>query len=171
VKTRALFWIAAIALAEISCQGWTGIPGKPYAGWPKAVKEMTSSTTTYGHFRIHIVEAADQAAGGTGGAVWDVDVKNIRTGKTLRIETQSVGTRVLEIYNGYPQIEIWGNGGGGTYSRVLYRVEHEVYCPIRDDLFDRNPDRAVRKDVTAIRPGGEATLYYTDTMYPEPGSQ
>lgn len=128
---------------------------------------MVSPTTTDGHFRIKVVKAADQSGGGTGGGIFDVTVENMQTGKTLQIEGQSVGTRILEIYHGYPQIETWGRGGGGSYSRVLYRVEHGAYRPIRDDLFDLNPSLALRKDVTAIRPGGEATLYYTGTMYPE----
>jgi hypothetical protein len=128
---------------------------------------MTSKKTVYGNFRITITPAADQSAGGTGGAIWDVNVENMPTGKILQVEAQSVGTRLLEKYNGYPQIEIWGNGGGGSYSRILFRVEHGRYRAIRDDLFDRQISLAKRKDVTAVRPGGEATLYYTGTMYPE----
>lgn len=171
MKVTPLFCIAALAFTCADVHGWTGVSGKPYEGWPKVEKEMISPTMTDGHFRIKVVKATDQSGGGTGGAIFDLNVENMRTGKTLQIEGQSVGTRILETYHGYPQIEIWGRGGGGSYSRVLYRVEQGAYRAIRDDLFDVHSSLALRKDVTAIRPGGEATLYYKGTMYPEPENQ
>jgi hypothetical protein len=150
------------------CSAWTGASSpKGYQGWPRVVKDVSPSGVTYKDYFISVSEAADQTGAGTGGGIFDVKVKNRKSGKTLEFEEQMIGERILETYNGHPQIEAWGRGGGGTYSRVLYRVENGEYKAIRDDLFDMNIERASRKDVTATLPGGSATLYYTDTMYPE----
>ena len=162
-SATALFAI----LSPIGCLGWQiGPPGKPYEGWPKIVVDPSGPVATYEHFRVSIAAAADQTDSGTGGEVSDIKIKNMRSGKVLTIEVQCVGWRVLEKYKGYPQIETWGRGGGGSYSRQLFRVESGEYKAIRDDGFDRNINDASRKDVIASVPGGEGPLYYTGTMYP-----
>jgi hypothetical protein len=115
--------------------------------------------------------AAYQGYGGSGGNVFDVTVEDRKTGETLKFGDSMISERLLEIYHGYPQLEIWGRGGGGTYARLLYRVEHGRYIWIRADQFDMNITRAVRKNITTTLPGGRGTIYYTGTMYPEPIEQ
>lgn len=150
------------------CFGWEmGAPDKAYEGWPNIVVDPSCPTAKYQHFRISVAPADDQTDSGTGGQVMDIKIKDTRSGKVLTIEEQGVGWRVLEKYNDYPQIEVWGRGGGGSYSRQLFRVEDGKYKAIRDDLFDVRVEDAKRKDVTATVPQGEGPLYYTGTMYPE----
>ncbi len=163
--------VISLALSLVPCSAWTGFPGKGYEGWPKIVADLSGPNGSYKNFRISISPAADQTGAGTGGAIEDIKVKNTNTGRVLQIETQCVDVRILEIYHGFPQLELWGRGGGGSFSRRLFRVEKGKYKAIRDDLFDANINDALRKDVTASVPGYQDTIYYTGTMYPQNGDE
>jgi hypothetical protein len=131
--------------------------------WPAVVAEDLRAPAVTKHFQITTTPAKDQTGAGTGGSVIDINIRKLSSGKLLRIEAQCVGLRVLESYNGFPQLEIWHHYGDGAYSRTLFRVEHGKYAVIREDSFDRNINDAARKDITASLPGGGEQLYFTGT--------
>jgi hypothetical protein len=86
-----------------------------------------------------------------------------------------VGERLLEDYNGKPQIEIWGRGGGGNWSRCLYRYVSGEYRCVRIDAFEESPRHKNEKAATAEMPSArqgkgdqqEDVLYFIETWIPD----
>lgn len=74
---------------------------------------------------------------------------------------------VLEFYRGWPQLEIWGRAGGGSWSRSLHRFTGRDYRYVRTDEFTGFEFRATDKTRTTTMPGEEAVLYYVETRLPE----
>jgi hypothetical protein len=97
----------------ISILGWADITKAP---WPNVVRDfpLQSDTLVIKGFKIILNDAADQSAGGSGGAVYDITVMDTVTGDKRLLAEQSVGVRVLESFHGWPQLEIWSRGGGGS---------------------------------------------------------
>lgn len=99
--------------------------------------------------------------------MYDVTVQNTQTGAKHRLHDQSVGFAVLALYRGWPQLEIWGRAGGGSWSRSLYRVVDREYRDVRTDEFTEFDFNAKDKSRTATMPGKEGPLYYVETRLPE----
>ena len=81
----------------------------------------------------------------------------------------------MEAYDGKPQIEVWSRGGGGSWSRELYRYIKGEYRSIRIDDFEQRPTHGNQKAATAKLPNefhgkappeGDDTLYFVESRIP-----
>lgn len=136
--------------------------------WPKSLQDFPDPGTHLVHgFQITVQEAANQSGGGSGGAVYDIIVLQTRTGAKRTLNDQCVGARALELYKGWPQIELWGRGGGGSWSRTLYRCIGHAYQPVRTDEFPEIEANARDKTRTTTMPKVDTTLYFVETRFPE----
>jgi hypothetical protein len=148
--------------------------------WPNRVRVFPAqlpATISYEGFQITLVTPAEpdvRAAGGSGGPMLEVRVLNARTGETRTFYTQSVCAVLLEPWHGHPQFEIWGRGGGGYWTRGLYRFVSAEYRPVRYDEFEEAP-RHNNENAPTVRPPfaphGEADeqgklLYFVETRIP-----
>lgn len=149
--------------------------------WPKSVCNFPNDapddskvTFTVGAFQISRLTPYDpliQAAGGSGGPIVEFSVRDIKGHWSTVFTTQSVGERILESYRGKPQIEIWGRGGGGYWSRHLYRYITDEYRCVRTDQFEERPRHnnlnAPTTEMPSARRGkGDQqsdTLYFIET--------
>lgn len=154
----------AVALFFLAMPGRANVA---HESWPKRVQDFPQpGTHLVGDFRITVKEAADQAGGGSGGAVYDIIVHHVRTGADYTINAQCVGVRVLALYDSWPQLEIWGRGGGGSWSRSLYRRIKGAYNDVRTDEFTEDEFAATDKARTATMPKVETVLYFVETRLP-----
>lgn len=155
-----------ISLLLLGVSGFADVATSP---WPKVIRDfpLKSDTLVIKDFRITAKEAADQSAGGSGGAVYDITVLNTRTGGKRILNEQCVGIRVLEFFHGWPQREIWGRAGGGSWSRSLYRVTAREYEYVRTDEFTSFEAEAKDRSVTATMPRDDEVLYYVETRIPK----
>jgi hypothetical protein len=94
-------------------------------------------------------------------------VRNQKTGRTTTFYDQSVGTRLLSTLRGHPQLEIWGRGGGGSWSRSLIRFVRSEHRCVRIDEFTSVRDRATKPSITATLPRSDETLYFVETRIPD----
>jgi len=149
--------------------------------WPKIVQEFPEgeeAVFSSGPYEIKhsIPQDPDiQSAGGSGGPIVEITIRE-RKGKWIaHLLTQSVGERLLEAYNGRPQIEVWSRGGGGSWSRELYRYIKGEYRSTRIDDFEHVPSRGNQNAPTATLPNafhgkappeGDPRLYYVETRTP-----
>jgi hypothetical protein len=118
-----------------------------------------------------------QSAGGSGGPIVELTLRDRKSGWHTRFTTQSVGERLLVSWHGKPQIEIWGRGGGGSWTRELYRFIEGEYRSVRIDEFEHVPSHHNQKAPTATLPDefhgkappdGDPTLYFVETYLPSP---
>lgn len=152
-----------LILFSVTCYG--DVATEP---WPKKLHDLPSSKPLVVQgFKITERDAADQEGGGTGGGMSDVVVQNTRSGAKRSLHTQSVGIAVLALFHGWPQLEIWGRAGGGSWSRSLYRVIDHDYQYVRTDEFTEFDFNAKDKTRTTTMPGSEDILYYVETRLPE----
>jgi len=149
--------------------------------WPKLLGEFPAgdeSTFVAGDYEVSHSIPKDpkiQSAGGAGGPIVRITLKDRKSLWHASITTQSVGERLLAPYVGRPQIEVWGRGGGGSWTRELYRYENGEYRSVRIDEFEQQPKHNNQKASTAILPNefhgkappeGNPTLYYVETRIP-----
>ena len=137
--------------------------------WPKKLQDYTSGQgpVTISGFKIEITRSADQEAGGSGGSMYDFTIENTRTGAKRKFTDQSVGVAILELYQGWPQFEIWSRAGGGSWCRSLERFNGRDYEYVRTDEFTDFDFNAKDKTRTTTMPHGEDLLYYVETRLPE----
>jgi hypothetical protein len=137
--------------------------------WPKKLQEfpLEGDSTTIKDFKITAKESANQEAAGSGGAMYDITIQNTKTGEKRLLEDQSIGIVILDFYHGWPQLEIWGRGGGGSYSRSLYRFEKGAYAYVRTDEFTVYEFNSKNKSITTTMPRSDDTLYFVETRIPE----
>ena len=126
--------------------------------WPKSVRDFPDGekvTFTCGAFIISRSVPDDpkiQAAGGSGGPMVKFSLRDTKSTWSTTFTEQSVGESMLELYRGKPQIEIWGRGGGGYWSRSLYRYISGEYRCVRTDEFEERPRHNNAKAATAEIP-------------------
>ena len=141
--------------------------------WPKAAGEFPSKspcTLTEGGFRISISEPDDPELGkqgGSGGPMLTFTVLNEKSGWKQVFHDQCASARWLASFDGHPQLEIWGRGGGGFYSRCLIRLVRGKYRCVRIDQFMNFPERSTRPSITTTLPLSGEVLYFIDTRIPE----
>ena len=149
--------------------------------WPKVVRDFPQEETksfTSGDFKIEYRIPDDpeiQAAGGSGGPIIEIKLSDIRGSWSTTFLPQSVGERLLEDFKGKPQIEIWGRGGGGYWSRCLYRFVSGRYRCVRIDDFEETPRHHNEKAATSQTPFArhgkgdpqEDVLHFIETRIPD----
>lgn len=141
--------------------------------WPKVVREFPFEfpcTLTEGGFRITISEPGDpeiRKMGGSGGPMLKFTVLNEKSGWKQVFYDQSVSVRWLTSFEGRPQLEIWGRGGGGFYSRCLTRLVGGKYRCVRIDEFINVRERSTQPSITTTLPRSGEVLYFTETRMPE----
>ena len=97
-------------------------------------------------------------------------------GKEIVFYEQNVCTVLLPVWKGFPQLEIWGRGGGGYWTRGLHRFLDGTYKAIRYDSFEEWPRHGNEKAATVeppFRPHGEGDdagmkLYLIESRKAEP---
>ena len=155
-------------------------PSPAPAKWPHVVRDFPSgehvsfATDKYTIEREVPNDPEIQAGGGSGGPIVRITVRLKSSGRTAVLESQSVGERLLAPSGGFPQLELWGRGGGGYWTRALYRFVSGQYRPIRYDEFEESPRHNNTHAATTQLPfaphGDEdyrgSTVYYTETRYP-----
>ena len=149
--------------------------------WPKALQDFPRGEAvsfTSGNYRISLRvpdDPAIQAAGGSGGQMVEFTLRDTKGPWSATLTEQSVGERLLESYDGRPQLEIWGRGGGGSWSRSLYRYISGEYRCIRTDAFEEAPRHNNQNSPAAEMPSarrGKADqqsekLYFVETRLPD----
>jgi|GEM_PF-2214340 len=156
---------AALAVqlhADLATEPWPGVLLKfPYE---------TPCTLTEGGVRISISEPADSSLrnqGGSGGPVLTFTVLNERSGWKQVFHDQCVSARWLEPFEGHPQLEIWGRGGGGFYTRHLTRFVRGKYRCVRSDEFSVHRERSTQPAITTTLPRSGEVLYFLETTMPK----
>ncbi|HXM32851.1 MAG TPA: hypothetical protein VN921_04295 [Chthoniobacterales bacterium] len=148
--------------------------------WPQVIRDFPSgeqAAFTSGRYRISRRFPADpavRAEGGSGGPVIEITLRDLKSHWFTILTEQSIAERLLEPYAGRPQIEIWGRGGGGYWTRCLYRyVSHEYRC-VRIDEFEDWPRHNNEKASTTkppLAPHGKGDdlgkiFYFVETRLP-----
>ena len=145
--------------------------------WPKVVRDFPrgeSVTFTSGRYEIGLRVPDNpqiQSLGGSGGPMVEFTLRDLKSHWSTTFTEQSVGERLLEPYHGKPQIEIWGRGGGGSWSRSLYRYISGEYRCVRTDEFEEQPRHNNQKAPTTEMPSARRgkgdqqseTLYFVET--------
>jgi hypothetical protein len=172
-------FIVAFSLLLLSSSVQADIATEP---WPQRVRVFPAelpATISHGGFRIAIHRPDDpdiHAGGGSGGPMLEFRVLRSRTGQTHTFYAQNVCAVLLEPRSGYPQLEIWGRGGGGYWTRGLYRFVSGEYRAVRYDEFEESPRHQNEKALTTKPPfaphgtddeRGEL-LYFVETRIPTP---
>lgn len=141
--------------------------------WPGVLREFpydVPCTLTQGGFRITISEPGDpeiRKMGGSGGPMLNFTVLNEKSGWKQVFYNQSVSTRWLTPFEGHPQLEIWGRGGGGFYTRHLTRFVRGRYRCVRSDEFTNFRERSTQPSITTTLPRSGEVLYFTETRMPK----
>ena len=144
-----------------------------YPGWPKVTQDIPyedDATLNVSGFIIRYFIPKDpeiQMAGGSGGPIGQIDIKNQKSQKKYSFDFQTVGARILEFYNGLPQFEVWSRAGGGSWCRSLYRFEKGKFQNMRIDDFTEFSFKATDKSITTTLTRSDDTLYYVGTRYPD----
>ena len=156
--------LLALMLVLFSVTCYADVATEP---WPEKLGDFTSpKPLVVQGFTITERDSPDQEGAGTGGGMCDVVVQNTHTGAKLRLHEQSVGFAALAFYHGWPQLEVWGRAGGGSWSRSLYRVVGRGYKYVRTDEFTEFDFNAKDKTRTTTMPGSKDVLYYVETRLP-----
>ncbi|EDY20272.1 hypothetical protein CfE428DRAFT_2196 [Chthoniobacter flavus Ellin428] len=156
--------ILSVLLCGLHCRA--DITTEP---WPKKLQDFPSKARilTLRNFKITVRPSNNQEGAGSGGGIYDFTIQNTSTGAVRRFTEQSVGVAILEFCHGWPQLEIWGRGGGGNWSRGLIRFTRRDYEEVRVDAFTEFDFNAKDKTRTTTMPGGDDTLYYVETRLPD----
>jgi len=137
--------------------------------WPRKVRDFPTdlpSNLIQGRFRITIsdpIEAKRRELGGSGGPMLEFNIRNWKLRLSITFYDQSIATVLLESFHGYPQLEVWGSGGGGSWSRELIRFVRGKYRSVRIDEFTEDKALAKKKSVTVVHPLSGETLYFVET--------
>lgn len=171
----------------LPCVIWCAEPDLKTMAWPKCVCEFPlgdevteAASFKCGKYQIDFRIPADrviQASGGSGGPIVEIALRDLKTGWKTKFLTQCIGQRILEPWNGRPQLEAWGRGGGGYYTRILYRFIDGEYRDVRMDDFESTPRHNNEKAATATLPDvmhgrgipNVDTLYFIETRLPTEG--
>ena len=174
MKSHRTFYIGAllysVAFASICAEeNISKIP------WPKVIIDFPLEENTNiksGIYEISWDEPKDpeiQMGGGSGGHIVKIKIKDLKHDWQGLLVTQSVGRRLLETFKGKPQIENWGRGGGGYYTRQLFRYTGKEFSLVRIDEFETNPRHDNASATTTLPPwlgNGDAPLYFIETRIP-----
>ncbi len=164
IRCVALFVFCSIVVAQADIQS---------EAWPKVVCDFPHdlpSQVKSGASAITITAPRDESVregGGSGGPMLTFNVRNQTNGWSTSFDDQSVGARLLEAYHGFPQLEVWVRGGGGSYSRCLHRFARGQYRCVRIDEFTAFKEAATNKAVTTTLTGREERLYFVKTRIPD----
>jgi hypothetical protein len=148
--------------------------------WPRAIRDFPRGEKiafSSGGFAISRRVPADpelQAMGGSGGPMIEIKVRGLKKDWSATLVEQSVGERLLQFHGGKPQFEIWGRGGGGNWSRSLYRYLSGEYRYVRTDQFEEVPrhnnQHAAKAELPSVRRGKgdqqSEVLYFVQTNLP-----
>jgi hypothetical protein len=151
---RTLRVIASVAaaivlgLSALSARAERAIAQAP---WPKVVATFPAEETdeanglTVGRYQVlrrPPASAEERAGGGTAGPMIEITLRDSTTKWKARVLEQSCGERLLEDFNGRPQLEIWTRGGGGAWSRELLRYLAGEYRSVRVDQWEESPTKS-----------------------------
>jgi hypothetical protein len=162
--------LLAVTLSLITC---AALAADKYPGWPKIIRDIPYGedvTVTIPEFSIRYFIPKNpeiQMAGGSGGPIGRINITNQETKRTASFDFQTVGARILEFKNGYPQFEIWSRAGGGVWCRQLYQFRKGKFQNVQIDEFTQFPLDATDKAVTTTLTRSEDILYYVGTRYPD----
>lgn len=114
--------------------------------------------------------------GGSGGPMIEIEVRDTESPWSAVFTTQSVNGRLLGDHEGRPQIENWGRGGGGYWTRQLFQYVSGEYKHVRTDEFQEVIRPGMENNPVTeppFLPHGEGddrgrTLYFTETRIPKP---
>ena len=149
--------------------------------WPNQLREFPAgdeSSFVEGDYEVsHSIpkDSKIQSAGGSGGPIVKINLRDRQGSWHASVTVQSVGERLLAPYLGRPQIEVWGRVGGGSWIRELYRHVDGKYRSVRIDDFEQHPNHNNQKALTATLPvefhgkappEGDPTLYFVATRLP-----
>lgn len=155
--------------------------------WPKVVldfphlplgpgQEARVSSDRYEITRRRSTDPEVLRQGGSGGGMIETELRDTKSSWSTIFTEQSVGGRLLEDHQGRPQIESWGRGGGGYWTRSLYRYISGEYQRVRTDEFQErtNPDLQSHPTTNPpFAPHGEddetgKLLHFVETRLPSP---
>ena len=159
---------------------YCGEPDVTKIPWPKAIRDFPSgekATFTSGRYKITRRLPADadvRAAGGSGGRIVEIILRDTESHWSATFVPQSIAERLLEDFAGRPQLEVWGRGGGGYWSRALYRYISGEYRCVRVDEFEESPrhnNQGAPTTKPPFAPHGEGdergqTLYLVEIRLP-----
>jgi len=152
-----------------------------HISWPKPVCDFPKGDnvtfTSNGYVvKFRIPDDPDlQSTGGSGGPIVEITLNDSKSSWKTTFTEQSVGERLLENFKGRPQIEIWGRGGGGYWSRGLYRYISGEYRCVRIDDFEEQPRHNNQNAPTTEMPDArqgkgdqqEDKLHFIETRLPD----
>ena len=172
--TRFLFFacflfVAGFGRADVAAESWP----RPVRTFPAKLP----ATISHGGFRLTISTPDDariREGGGSGGPMLAFRVANRGGGHAVTFYTQSVCAVLLASWHGRPQLEVWGRGGGGYWTRCLHRCVSGKYHCVRCDEFEEWPRHSNARALTIrapFDPNGEGTelgriLYLVETRIP-----
>lgn len=107
----------------------------PSISWEPSSEEFRLSSEEYEITRRHPTDLDVLGGSGSGGHWVEIELRNTKSLWSATFTTQSVGGRLLEDHDGWPQVENWGRGGGGYWTRSLYRYVSGEYKCVRTDEF------------------------------------
>jgi hypothetical protein len=149
-----------LLLCLLPCVIWCAAPDIKNMPWPKCVLEFPlgdevteKASFKHGNYQIDFripEDRAIQASGGSGGPIVEITLRDLKTGWKTKFLTQSIGQRILESWNGRPQIETWMGGGG--FTRILCRFMDGEYREVRMDDFEGVPRHNNEKAATTTLP-------------------
>lgn len=155
--------------------------------WPKVIvdfppisggasgDEAQLTTDRYEIIRRRPTDPEVFKQGGSGGHMVEIELRDTKSSWWSVSIMQSVGGRMLEDYKGRPQIENWGRGGGGYWTRSLYRYISGEYQRVRTDEFLEWMELGMENNPTTeppFAPHGEdddtgKLLHFVETRIPE----
>lgn len=150
--------------------------------WPNAlvnfppVSAGDDARLSFGRYEITRRRPPDLVGGsGTGGHWVEIELRDTKSSWSSTSTMQSVGGRLLEDHGGRPQIENWGRGGGGNWTRQLYRNISGEYKRVRTDEFLQWIRPGIENSPTTEPPFGPRgeddligrILYFVETRIPE----
>jgi hypothetical protein len=167
----------AAVFLSLAVSGYGAEPAITKIPWPKSILDFPAGEKvkfTSGRYEIRFdvpQDAEIQMGGGSGGPIVEITVRDTKSHWSATFGGQSVGERLLEDYHSKPQFELWGRGGGGDWSRLLYRYISGEYRCVRIDDFEENPNNHNSQNAqTATLPEEEQmsdTLYFIESRIPD----
>lgn len=145
------------------------ITGEPSGG------DAELATDRYEIIRRRSTDPETLIQGGSGGHMVEIELRDTKSSWSSISIMQSEGGRLLEDYKGRPQIENWGRGGGGYWTRSLYRYISGEYQRVRTDEFLEWSRPDIENNPTTeppFAPHGEdddtgKLLYFVETRIPD----
>ena len=126
------------------------------AAWPKVIgsfpvgDKFMMEVGQYEITREPPVSALERARGGRGGPMIAITLHDEATKWRARLLHESCGERLLEDFNGRPQLEIWTRDGEALWARTLFRYLATAYRAVRVDRWQEAPSE--NKDAPRTKP-------------------